>query len=118
MHINRKLGFITPVIRGISLWEHSAASGPWGRISYQRCCCGFHQLIRLRAAEMMITVSCLKAFSAQRYSWFGCVYLLVALVSGREDLSSATYLCQTERTHRVPSDPINAVTVTCRAISR
>lgn len=118
MHINRKLGFITPVIRGISLWEHSAASGPWGRISYQCCCCGFHQLIMLGAAEMMITVSCLKAFSAQGYSWFGCVYLLMALVSGREDLSSATYLCQTERTHRVSSDPINAVTVTCRAISR
>lgn len=62
MQINRKMGFITPVIRGVPVWEHSAASGPLGRISHQFCSCGFHQLIML-AVEMMTIVSCLKDFS-------------------------------------------------------
>lgn len=63
MQINRKLGFITSVIRGIPVWEHSAASDPLGRISHQLFSCGFHQLI-MQGAEMMTMVSC---FSEQGY---------------------------------------------------
>lgn len=70
MQINK--GFITPVIREVPVWEHSAASGPLGRISHQLCSCGFHQLIML-GAEMMTTVSCLKDFSEQ-----GIVGLIVS----------------------------------------
>lgn len=114
MQINRKLGFITPVIRGIPVWEHSEASDPLGRISHQLFSCGFHQLI-MQGAEMMTMVSC---FSEQGYSWFGCIYKLVALVRGRDELTIGTYLCQTERAYRTPSDPISAVTVMCRTISR